>query len=139
MAENNEIILYQPDETIKLEVRLENETVWLNAVQMADLFGRDEKTVRKHINNAIKEELEGSMVVANFATTTPHGAISGKTQVHNVNFYNLDVIISVGYRVKSKRGVKFRRWANRILKDYLLKGYSVNQRLERLEQRVTQT
>jgi hypothetical protein len=139
MAENNEIILYQPDETIKLEVRLENETVWLNAVQMADLFGRDEKTVRKHINNAIKEELEGSMVVANFATTTPHGAISGKTQVHNVNFYNLDVIISVGYRVKSKRGVEFRRWANRILKDYLLKGYSVNQRLERLEQRVTQT
>lgn len=139
MAENNEIILYQPDETIKLEVRLENETVWLNAVQMADLFGRDEKTVRKHINNAIKEELEGSMVVANFATTTPHGAISGKTQVHNVNFYNLDVIISVGYRVKSKRGVEFRRWANRILKDYLLKGYSVNQRLVRLEQRVTQT
>ena len=139
MAGNNEIILYQPDETIKLEVRLENETVWLNAVQMADLFGRDEKTVRKHINNAIKEELEGSMVVANFATTTPHGAISGKTQVHNVNFYNLDVIISVGYRVKSKRGVEFRRWANRILKDYLLKGYSVNQRLERLEQRVTQT
>ena len=139
MAENNEIILYQPDETIKLEVRLENETVWLNAVQMADLFGRDEKTVRKHINNALKEELEGSMVVANFATTTPHGAISGKTQVHNVNFYNLDVIISVGYRVKSKRGVEFRRWANRILKDYLLKGYSVNQRLERLEQRVTQT
>lgn len=139
MAENNEIILYQPDETIKLEVRLENETVWLNAVQMADLFGRDEKTVRKHINNALKEELEGSMVVANFATTTPHGAISGKNQVHNVNFYNLDVIISVGYRVKSKRGVEFRRWANRILKDYLLKGYSVNQRLERLEQRVTQT
>ena len=139
MAENNEIILYQPDETIKLEVRLENETVWLNAVQMADLFGRDEKTVRKHINNALKEELEGSMVVANFATTTQHGAISGKTQVHNVNFYNLDVIISVGYRVKSNRGVEFRRWANRILKDYLLKGYSVNQRLERLEQRVTQT
>ncbi|MBO4372159.1 MAG: virulence RhuM family protein [Bacteroidales bacterium] len=139
MTENNEIVLYQPDETIKLEVRLENETVWLNAVQMADLFDRDEKTVRKHINNALKEELEGSMVVANFATTTQHGAISGKTQVHNVNFYNLDVIISVGYRVKSKRGVEFRRWANRILKEYLLKGYSVNQRLERLEQRVTQT
>ena len=139
MTENNEIVLYQPDETIKLEVRLENETVWLNAVQMADLFDRDEKTVRKHINNALKEELEGSMVVANFATTTQHGAISGKTQVHNVNFYNLDVIISVGYRVKSKRGVEFRRWATRILKEYLLKGYSVNQRLERLEQRVTQT
>ena len=139
MTENNEIVLYQPDETIKLEVRLENETVWLSAVQMAELFGRDEKTVRKHINNALKEELEGIVVVANFATTTQHGAISGKTQVHNVNFYNLDVIISVGYRVKSKRGVEFRRWATRILKEYLLKGYSVNQRLERLEQRVTQT
>lgn len=139
MTENNEIVLYQPDETIKLEVHLENETVWLNAVQMADLFDRDEKTVRKHINNALKEELEGSKVVANFATTTQHGAISGKTQVHNVNFYNLDVIISVGYRVKSKRGVEFRRWATRILKEYLLKGYTVNQRLERLEQRVTQT
>ncbi len=131
--------MYQPDETIKLEVRLENDTVWLNAVQMANLFNRDEKTVRKHISNALKEELSDTVVVAKFATTTQHGAMEGKFQIHEVSFYNLDVIISVGYRVKSQRGVEFRRWATRVLKEYLLKGYSINQRLERLEQRVTQT
>lgn len=139
MTEANEIVLYQPDETIKLEVRFEDETVWLNAAQMAALFDRDEKTIRKHINNAVKEELSDSVVVAKFATTTQHGAIKDKIQIHDVSFYNLDVIISVGYRVKSKRGVEFRRWANRILKEYLLKGYSINQRLERLEKRVSQT
>ncbi|MBR2888138.1 MAG: virulence RhuM family protein [Bacteroidales bacterium] len=139
MTENNEIVMYQPDETIKLEVRLENDTVWLNAAQMADLFNRDEKTVRKHISNALKEELSDTVVVAKFATTTQHGAMEGKFQIHEVSFYNLDVIISVGYRVKSQRGVEFRRWATRVLKEYLLKGYSINQRLERLEQRVTQT
>ena len=131
--------MYQPDETIKLEVRLENDTVWLNAAQMANLFNRDEKTVRKHISNALKEELSDTVVVAKFATTTQHGAMEGKFQIHEVSFYNLDVIISVGYRVKSQRGVEFRRWATRVLKEYLLKGYSINQRLERLEQRVTQT
>ena len=93
---------------------------------MADLFGRDSKTIRKHIHNAINEELSGSVVVAKFASTTKHGAIKGKTQVHDVEYYNLDVIISVGYRVKSKSGVEFRRWANRILKDYLVKGYAIN-------------
>lgn len=139
MTENNEIVMYQPDETIKLEVRLENDTVWLNAAQMANLFNRDEKTVRKHISNALKEELSDTVVVAKFATTTQHGAMEGKFQIHEVSFYNLDVIISVGYRVKSQRGVEFRRWATRVLKEYLLKGYSINQRLERLEQRVTQT
>ena len=93
---------------------------------MADLFGRDTKTIRKHIHNAINEELAGSVVVAKFASTTKHGAIKGKTQVHDVEYYNLDVIISVGYRVKSKSGVEFRRWANRILKDYIVKGYAIN-------------
>ncbi|MBQ3618550.1 MAG: virulence RhuM family protein [Bacteroidales bacterium] len=139
MTENNEIVMYQPDETIKLEVRLENDTVWLNAAQMANLFNRDEKTVRKHISNALKEELSDTVFVEKFATTTQHGAMEGKFQIHEVSFYNLDVIISVGYRVKSQRGVEFRRWATRVLKEYLLKGYSINQRLERLEQRVTQT
>lgn len=94
------------------------------------------KTIRKHIANAIKEELAGEVVVANFATTTEHGAIEGKNQTHEVRFYNLDVIISVGYRVKSKKGVDFRRWANRVLKEYLVKGYVVNKVLT--EQRYTE-
>lgn len=94
---------------------MNQETVWLNRNQIAELFRRDVKTIGKHINNALREELEPGVVVAKFATTTQHGAIDGKTQVHNVNYYNLDVIISVGYRVKSQRGVDFRRWANKVL------------------------
>ena len=93
---------------------------------MSELFDRDVKTIGKHINNALKEELEDQVVVAKFATTTQHGAIEGKTQTHVTEYYNLDVIISVGYRVKSKRGVEFRRWANTVLKQYILKGYAVN-------------
>lgn len=127
MELNDKIIIYTAsDGQTELNVHLENETVWLNAYQMSDLFGRDTKTIRKHIHNAINEELAGSVVVAKFASTTKHGAIKGKTQVHDVEYYNLDVIISVGYRVKSKSGVEFRRWANRILKDYLVKGYTIN-------------
>lgn len=103
---NNEIILYQPDGSISLEVRVEDETVWLNRQQMALLFDRDVKTIGKHINNALKEELEHFSVVANFATT----ARDGKT--YKVDYYNLDMILSVGYRVKSIRGIEFRRWAN---------------------------
>jgi hypothetical protein len=128
-----EIILYQPDHSLKLEVRLENETVWLNRLQMAQLFDRDVKTIGKHINNALKEELQGLPVVANFATT----ATDGKT--YQVAYYNLDVILSTGYRVKSQRGVQFRIWSNRILKEYLLRGYAINRRVERLESRVTET
>ena len=127
----NELIIYNPSEEIKLEVRLENEMVWLNRQQISLLFGRDIKTIGKHINNALKEELYGISVVANFATT----ATDGKT--YQVDYYNLDMILSIGYRVKSSRGIFFRRWANKVLKDYLLKGYSINQRVERLEQRVT--
>ena len=129
--ENNIIIYQTEDGQTSLEVRLENENVWLTANQMALLFGRDEKTVRKHINNAIKEELSDAVVVAKFATTTQHGAITGKTQTHDVNYFNLDVIISVGYRVKSKNGVAFRRWANNVLKQYLVKGYAINDRIRR--------
>ena len=129
---NDKIIIYQADDgNMQIDVRLENETVWLTANQMALLFDRDDKTIRKHINNAIKEELSDTVVVAKFATTTPHGAIDGKSQTHLVSCYNLDVIISVGYRVKSKRGVDFRRWANRVLKEYLVKGYSVNERIHK--------
>jgi len=131
----NEIILYRPDELAEhIEVRLEYETVWLNRNQIATLFGRDVKTIGKHINNVFKEgELEHEVVVAKFATTTQHGAIKGKTQTTITEHYNLDVIISVGYRVKSKQGTQFRIWATRVLKDYLLKGYAVNNRMNRLE------
>ena len=128
-----EIVMYQPDETIRLEVRVENETVWLNRQQIAALFSRDIKTIGKHINNSLREELDGESVGAKFATT----AADGKT--YQVEYYNLDMIMSVGYRVKSKRGVQFRRWSNKILKQYLLKGYAVNQRIEQLERRVTLT
>jgi hypothetical protein len=131
MTDRNEIILYQPDEAVKLEVRLSEETVWLNRNQMATLFGRDVKTIGKHIANALAEELSTFQVVAKFATT----ANDGKT--YKVEYYNLDMILSVGYRVKSQKGILFRQWANRVLKDYLLKGYAVNQRFERLEQRMT--
>ena len=125
----NEIVLFETaDNEVSLQVQMQDETVWLSRNQMAELFDRDVKTIGKHINNAIREELAGQVVVAKFATTTQHGAIPGKTQTHMTEFYNLDVIISVGYRVKSQRGVEFRRWANSVLKDYILRGYAVNDR-----------
>ena len=127
MKNNNEIVIFETeDKAVTLSVPVEQETVWLNRDQMAELFDRDVKTIGKHINNALKEELDNQVVVAKFATTTPHGAIEGKTQTHMRDFYNLDVIISVGYRVKSKRGVEFRKWANSVLKQYILQGYAVN-------------
>ena len=132
----NEIILFE-NQGVKLEVNLKDETVWLNTEQIALLFNRDYKTIRKHINNALKEELKDEVVVAKFENTTKHGAIGEKTQTHLIDYYNLDVIISVGYRVKSQNGVVFRQWANKILKDYMLKGYAVNQRrLEYLEKTI---
>jgi hypothetical protein len=132
-SDKNEIILYQPDNSVRLEVRLEGETVWLNRQQLSLLFDRDIKTIGKHINNALKEELAGFSVIANFATT----AADGKT--YQVDYYNLDMIISVGYRVKSNRGVQFRVWANSVLKDYILRGYAISQRFERLEYRMSET
>lgn len=131
----NEIIIFE-NQGIKLEVNMKDETVWLNTQQIAQLFDRDFKTIRKHINNALKEELDNS-TVAKFATTTKHGAIEGKKQTHMVDYYNLDMIISVGYRVKSKNGIAFRRWATSILKEYMIQGYSINKkRLEYLEKTV---
>lgn len=132
----NEIILFE-NQNVKLEVNMKDETVWLNTEQMAQLFDRDYKTIRKHINNALNEELSDQVVVAKFENTTQHGAIEGKTQTHYIEYYNLDVIISVGYRVKSKNGVIFRKWANKIIKDYMIKGYAINQkRLEYLEKTI---
>ncbi len=133
MENQGEIILYQPDKEVKLEVRLENETVWLNRLQLAELFARDVKTIGKHINNALKEELADMATVAKFAIVQNEG---GREVTRHIEFYNLDMILSVGYRVKSNRGVEFRRWANQVLKEYLLKGYSVNQRLKSLEEKV---
>jgi len=131
----NEIVLYQTDKnSTHLEVRVERETVWLNKEQIASLFGRDRTVISRHISNIFKEgELLKKEVCALFALTTQHGALKGKTQTKNVEFYNLDVIISVGYRVKSKQGTQFRIWANKILKDYLLKGYAINLRMNRIE------
>ena len=132
----NEIILFE-NQNVKLEVNMQDETVWLNTEQMAKLFDRDYKTIRKHINNALEEELSDQVVVTKFENTTQHSAIEGKTQTHYIEYYNLDAIISVGYMVKSKNGVIFRKWANKILKDYMIKGYAVNQkRLEYLEKTV---
>jgi hypothetical protein len=134
----DEIIIYQSDEgTTRLEVRIENETVWLNIEQISVLFARNRTVINRHINNTFKEgELIKKEVSAFFAHTTQHGAIKEKTQTINLEYFNLDVIISVGYRVKSKQGTQFRIWANRVLKDYLLKGYAVNQRFERIENEV---
>ena len=131
--EKGEIILYQPTETVKLEVRLEKETVWLSIDEMAQLFDRDKSVIGKHIRNIFKEEeLYKDSVWAKFAYTASDG------KIYQVDYYNLDVIISVGYRVKSKQGTRFRQWANQILKEYLLKGYSINQRLLDLEHTVAE-
>ena len=114
--EENQIVIYQTDDgQTAIDVRLENEMIWLTREQIAVLFDRDYKTISKHINNALKEELAGLVVDAKFANTTRHGAIDGKTQTHNKEYFNLEVITSVGYRVKSQRGVQFRQWANQVL------------------------
>ena len=132
----NEIVLFE-NQGVKLEVNLKDETVWLNLEQMAELFGRDKSVISRHIKNAVNEELKDEQVVAKFATTTKHGAIEGKTQTHLVDYYNLDMIISIGYRVKSSNGITFRKWANQVLKDYMLKGYAINKkRLEYLEKTI---
>lgn len=134
MQEVSEIILYQPEETFKLEVRLEDETVWLTQQQMAELLQTTKQNISLHTSNIFKEkELEKDSVVKDSLTTAQDG------KKYRTKYYSLDVIISVGYRVKSMRGTQFRQWANKVLKEYLLKGYSVNSRMERLEERVTKT
>ena len=141
----NEIVLYQPNEQMSLEVKLENETVWLNRQQLSILFDRDVKTIGKHINNALKEELypvvakstttgndsTSNATVAKFAIVQKEG---NREVIRQVEFYSLDVILSVGYRVKSSRGIEFRRWANQVLKEYMLRGYAVNQRIVYVEE-----
>ena len=126
--DKGQIILYQTqDGESKIEVTLANETVWLSADQMAELFQRNKSTISRHIKNVFEEgELNKEVVVAKFATTTQHGAIEGKNQTHLVDFYNLDMIIRIGYRVKSYRGVQFRIWATQVLKEYLIKGFALN-------------
>ena len=125
-----EVAIYQPDSSIHLEVLTYQETVWLNRQQISLLFDRDIKTIGKHINNALNEELAGISVVAKFATT----ATDGKT--YQVEHYNLDLVLSIGYRIKSNKGVQFRIWANNVLRDYILRGYAISQRFERLEHRM---
>ena len=123
--ETSPIVIYTTeDNQVSLDVRLDGDTMWLNRHQLSILFDRDIKTIGKHINNALKEELEGLSVIAKFATTATDG------KVYNVDYYNLEMITSVGYRVKSKRGIQFRRWANQVLKDYIVKGYAINEKLK---------
>ena len=134
-SNNTSLIMYVSEDGVtRIQATFDRDTVWLSIDQMAELFQRDKSTISRHIKNVFDErELDKNRVVANFATT----AADGKT--YQVDYFNLDVIISVGYRVKSIRGTQFRIWANNVLKEYLLKGYSVNQRVERLEQRVART
>lgn len=135
----NEIEIYQSDDgQTQVEVQFDQETVWLNKQQLAALFGRDRTVITRHINNIFKEgELAREQVCADFAHTTRHGSMSGKTQSRQMEYFNLDVIISVGYRVKSKRGTQFRIWATQRLKDYLVQGYAINERrLAQKEQEV---
>ncbi len=131
MDNNNQIIIYQTDDDqTQIDVRLENETVWLTQAQMADLFQKDRTVISRHIRNVFKEgELDESLVCAKFALPKKYGRRKGYMQEAEATIYNLDVIISVGYRVKSQRGVQFRQWANRVLKQYLIKGYAINERL----------
>ena len=131
MDNNNQIIIYQTaDNQTQIDVRLENDTVWLTQAQMADLFQKDRTVISRHIRNVFKEgELDESLVCAKFALPKKYGRRKGYMQEAEATIYNLDVIISVGYRVKSQRGVQFRQWANRVLKQYLIKGYAINERL----------
>ena len=134
--DQGEIVIYKANDKtdFQLEVRIEEETVWLTQTQISELFQTTRNNVTMHISNIFKEgELEKSMVCKDFLHTTQHGAIAGKTQEKVIKLYNLDVIISIGYRVKSQRGTQFRIWANKVLKEYLLKGYAVTQRFEKIE------
>ena len=135
MEEKNEIILYQPNEEIKLEVRLENETVWLTQAQIASLFDVGQPAISKHLKNIYSS---GELQESSTYSILEYMGNDGK-QIYKVKYYNLDAILSVGYRVNSVNATKFRQWANKVLKDYLLRGYSINQRFERLEQRVAET
>ena len=134
---NGEIVLYNPDDTIRLKVRMNDETVWLSQAQIALLFDCSTDNVGLHLKNIFAEdELDKNLTTEFFSVVRMEGSRQVK---RNVLHYNLDAILSVGYRVSSRNATRFRQWANKVLKEYLLKGYSINQRFERLEQRVSQT
>ena len=136
MENRGEVILYQPDNEVKLEVRLENETVWLTQAQLVELFQSSKANISEHIKNIYEqEELEASSTVRDFRTVRQEG---GRQVARIITYYNLDAIISIGFRVNTKRGIQFRQWANKVLKEYLLKGYSVNRRLTELEHTVAE-
>ena len=135
--DKNEIVLFESkDGKVALPVSVDFDTVWLSLLQMAELFDKDKSVIFRHVKNAIAEgEIDPDVTSAKFAMVTPHGAIPGKTRVQEIDCYNLDVIISVGYRVKSQRGVEFRRWATSVLREYLIKGAAINQNRLRLRRR----
>ena len=134
-SQTSELIIYTTEDGLsQVDVRFDGDTVWLSLDEMSQLFERDKSTISRHIKNIFQEkELDERLVVAKFATTTKHGAITDKTQTHEVCFYNLDMIISVGYRVNSLNATAFRRWATHVLREYLLKGYSINRQLIALQ------
>ena len=134
LTDLGEMIIYQSDEGVRLDVRLENKTVWLNQEQIGALFNKSKATISEHISNIFKEgELDEKVVVRKFRTTTQHGALEGKTQSKEVKYYNLDVIISVGYRVKSIQGTRFRQWATERLHEYIVKGFTMDdERLKKM-------
>ena len=134
---DQQIIVYKSPDGSELPVKTDGETVWLTQRQMCQLFGRDRTVITRHINNIFKEgELVREVVCAKFAHTTPHGAVKGKSQIHEVVLYNLDVIISVGYRVKSLQGTRFRQWATRILREMLLNRVEEVREIAKLKRRV---
>ena len=137
MKMDKDIVVYESGDKLRLQVKTDGETVWLTQEQMCQLFGRDQSVIARHISNIFKEgELEREVVYAKFAYTTRHGAIADKTQVKEVGLYNLDVVISVGYRVKSIQGTRFRQWATRMLRDLLLRRYEDARRIDKLETRI---
>ena len=134
---DKDIVVYESGDKLRLQVKTDGETVWLTQEQMCQFFGRDQSVIARHISNIFKEgELEKEVVYAKFAYTTRHGAIADKTQVKEVGLYNLDVVISVGYRVKSIQGTRFRQWATRMLRDLLLRRYEDARRIDKLETRI---
>jgi len=138
--DKGEIVLYQPNDTVLVEVRLEKETIWLTQKAMAELFNVQTPAISKHLRNIFAEgELNEKVVISKMEITTQHGAMTDKTQTKETNFYNLDAIISVGYRVNSARATQFRIWATQILRDYIPKGYAIDRRFERLENRMAKT
>ena len=129
MSKSSVEIYHSPEGNVELSVKLKNDTVWLTRLQISELFNRDVKTIGKHINNALNEELAGEPVVAKFATTRKYGRVEGLYQERYIEYYSLDMITSAGYRVKSREGVQFRKWANKVLKEYLIKGYAINKEI----------